>query len=631
MALKLQLNLLIKFFLITLIPYCCSLEAIESEESFLQIPVVYKGRIRPLDAMARLWLEENYQRQSLKSDQLNDFHVINSSAISLLWKLQFSGYQNWIDAPLFRIHLASLKELLQLPLTSDLFSYRELSRAIYKDKKTHLLVKDKIETESALKTDKVLRDELMGLMQRLTQFTQLNGPFANDEKNYENLYQELAKSQDNPQVIAELLEQEMPLHQRLANAGTLFKILPAKNGDWYSMKALALKSYDRKTQTLKPVRNFTAYPDDQFEKIQSLYLKMISDYSERDDKNEFANLLLSNYETLIGKPHTKAWEKSLNYPSLKKLKIESLYYQLPLVEAAIACYGLALIFLMLGWNQKKRFFTHMGLFFTWIAFCLNTIILLMRCFVLDRPPVSNMFETVIYVPWVAVIISLFLFMKIKNSLIILGASLAALALLILLKITGLGGNLENVQAVLDSQFWLTIHVLMVVGSYGIFALAAILGHIYLFQYIIHEYETYHMLELGKATLQALYIGTALLIPGTLLGGVWAAQSWGRFWDWDPKESWAFISSCLYLIFIHAYRFKQIRYFGLAVGAILGFLAISFTWYGVNYILATGLHSYGFGAGGEIYYYLFILIEILFISCVGFFHFSRKKSKEIRKP
>jgi ABC-type transport system involved in cytochrome c biogenesis permease subunit len=108
------------------------------------------------------------------------------------------------------------------------------------------------------------------------------------------------------------------------------------------------------------------------------------------------------------------------------------------------------------------------------------------------------------------------------------------------------------------------------------------------------------------------LGIALLIPGTILGGVWAAESWGRFWDWDPKESWAFISSCAYLIIIHSYTFGHIRGFGLAVGSIVGLLFISFTWYGVNYVLGTGLHSYGFGTGGEFWYYGFILAEALFL-------------------
>lgn len=132
-----------------------------------------------------------------------------------------------------------------------------------------------------------------------------------------------------------------------------------------------------------------------------------------------------------------------------------------------------------------------------------------------------------------------------------------------------------------------------------------------------------MTALGQLILQTMYGGTILLVSGTILGGIWAAESWGRFWDWDPKESWAFISSCFYLIWIHAYRFHRIGSFGLAIGAVSGLLAISFTWYGVNYILGTGLHSYGFGSGGEIFYYSFLGIECLFLILMLIIHSNKK--------
>ena len=183
-----------------------------------------------------------------------------------------------------------------------------------------------------------------------------------------------------------------------------------------------------------------------------------------------------------------------------------------------------------------------------------------------------------------------------------------------------GTNLENVQPVLASNYWLTIHVLLVVGSYGIFLLSSLMGHLYLARIYLYNKESSLNILLSKLILQSMYLGVFLLIAGTFLGGVWAAQSWGRFWDWDPKESWAFISACVYLLGIHTYRFGYFKSFGLAIGAILGFLAISFTWYGVNYILGTGLHSYGFGSGGVYWYLLFLILEAIFLSYAFFIQF-----------
>ena len=218
------------------------------------------------------------------------------------------------------------------------------------------------------------------------------------------------------------------------------------------------------------------------------------------------------------------------------------------------------------------------------------------------PPVSNMAETVLYVPWIAVVIG-FVFHK-KKTLLAASAMSAALLLLFLpAHIT-----MANVQAVLDSQYWLIVHVLMVVGSYGVFCVSGVCGHIFLLQ-------KKPSASLEKSLIQTMYLGTGLLVCGTILGGVWAAESWGRFWDWDPKEAWAFISSGTYLVWIHAYRFKKIGGRGLAAGSIIGLLSITFTWYGVNYILGSGLHSYGFGHGGEFYYYLYLLAELVFLSAI----------------
>ena len=584
----------------------CSLHCKELDPKPMQeIPTLYKGRFRSLDVMARLWLEETYHRQTVKLGHYNAFHVAGPSALSLLWKIQFTGYKNWDDIPLFWVYSSQLKELLGLSLKENYFSYQQLFQALEKLSTT---------TQDLLKQNPRLHEEFLNLSQAADQFSHLKGPYASDEKDYEGIVKKLIKRKIPPIQIEEFLKQDFPLNHRLSHAGPIFKVLPGRNSEWYSLNALTIKVYNTKKNSLEPISNFIIYSDDQFEKIRDTYFKLIDDYEDIENKNELAHLLLHNYDLLIHMPIQKAWEKSLVYPSKEKLRIEYWYYQFPWVETTIVLYATSIIFLLIG----KSLFTQIGSFFTLIAFALNTLILTIRCFILQRPPVSNMFETVIYVPWIAVLTSLFLFTYLKNSFTLLASSLVALILLALLKVTGLGGNLENVQAVLDSQFWLIIHVLMVVGSYGVFALAGILGHIYLFQYLIHKHESIGMQELGKTILQTLYIGVALLIPGTILGGIWAAQSWGRFWDWDPKESWAFISSCIYLIFIHAYTFRQIHFMGLAVGSILGLLAISFTWYGVNYILGTGLHSYGFGSGGEFYYYLFIGLELLFLSFVGLF-------------
>lgn len=495
--------------------------------------------------------------------------------------------------------------------------------------------------------NRALAENILNLLTALSQFAQMEGLDLSSEKLLEKTVQVLKKKGQTKQDIAIILERQYPVRARLTQSSDLLKILPSYSGEgeWFSLKALKTKVYDPQKDRLIPVENFTLYSDDQFEQIRSSYLSLenlfgrsqgnLNEHHQRvldeqigQETKNLAQLLHANYATIANTPYKHTFDKALYYPSYGQLKTESCYYRYPLVEVTIIGYVLAGIVFVLAMTLNNSSANKWALALMLAAFCLHTVILIFRCYILARSPVSNMFETVIYVPWIAVAISLLLKIIWKTSVVLLASSIVAATLLSVLQFTHLNSGLENVQAVLDSQYWLIIHVLMVVGSYGAFALGGVLGHIYLISYIFYKQETKAMLVVAKLTLQAMYVGLAMLIPGTILGGVWAAESWGRFWDWDPKESWAFISICVYLIWIHAYTFHHVRHFGLAVGAIIGLQAISFTWYGVNYILGTGLHSYGFGSGGEVYYYLFLLGEALFLGLMIVLHNSLEKKKAI---
>lgn len=296
---------------------------------------------------------------------------------------------------------------------------------------------------------------------------------------------------------------------------------------------------------------------------------------------------LENWEEVAGKPYLEATSKQLRYPTRLQMELELSLYRHPPLPWLIGGYTTAALLFALRWRRSAGTL----LIATWLA---HLALIVMRCTILARPPVANMEESLLWAPWVGVTASLFLGYR---------GGAAVLAALCLLVAGHFRAGMEPVQAVLDSQLWLSIHVLLVVGSYGLFLLAGAMGHLLLVG---------RKVERGSLV-TALYLGTGMLIAGTLLGGVWAAQSWGRFWDWDPKEAWAFISICLYLLFIHAYYFGLIGIRGLAIGSIVGLIAITFTWYGVNFLLGTGLHSYGFGSGGEVWYFGYIGAELLFLA------------------
>ncbi len=418
-----------------------------------------------------------------------------------------------------------------------------------------------------------------------------------------------------------LLEEKFPLLERLSQADSTFIVLPGRyrSGVWYSIKALELKILNPQTLKLENISNFTLYSDQLFSEIQTLYHRLTQQNLAFKESQELINQIFAKlnegYAPLAGQPYQEAFGKTLTYPSILQLKTESCYHAYPWTFICLLLYASACLCFILAALFQQRALAPSATLFLIAAFSLHTILLAARSYILARPPVSNMFETVIYVPWIAVLAGFLLRITFKSTVALLASSLTALFLLTLLQFTGLDNRMDNVQAILDSQYWLIIHVLLVVGSYGAFFLCGILGHIYLGTYFLKGDETPALQSIAKLILQTMYAGVAMLIFGTLLGGVWAAESWGRFWDWDPKESWAFISICIYLLWIHAYIFHRIADLGLAIGSILGLMAITFTWYGVNYLLGAGLHSYGFGQGGAAFYYVYLATEIIFISAI----------------
>ena len=192
------------------------------------------------------------------------------------------------------------------------------------------------------------------------------------------------------------------------------------------------------------------------------------------------------------------------------------------------------------------------------------------------------------------------------------SALAVVCLILADNVPILDGSISPLVPVLRDNMWLTIHVLTITLGYAAFTLAMGIGHLNLGLYFFRPGEVVLFKNLSLFLYRALQVGTLFLAVGTLLGGVWASYSWGRFWGWDPKETWALIATLGYLAILHARMTGWIKGFGMAVGALLGYLLVLMAWYGVNFVLGTGLHSYGFGSGGYWYVGGFVAFEMVVI-------------------
>lgn len=239
----------------------------------------------------------------------------------------------------------------------------------------------------------------------------------------------------------------------------------------------------------------------------------------------------------------------------------------------------------------------------------------LRCYIAGRPPVSNMYESVIWVAFGCMLFGLILESIYRKRVIALGSLIfATIALVIADNVSGVVDNsIQPLEAVLRDNMWLTIHVLTITLGYAAFSLSMILGNLGMGQLVFKDEESKELplSQLAFFAYRAVQIGVILLAAGTILGGVWADYSWGRFWGWDPKETWALIALLGYLALIHA-RFRgMVRPFGFLAGCVMAFLLVLMAWYGVNFVLGQGKHSYGFSSGGTSYVATYVTVQLLF--------------------
>jgi ABC-type transport system involved in cytochrome c biogenesis permease subunit len=167
--------------------------------------------------------------------------------------------------------------------------------------------------------------------------------------------------------------------------------------------------------------------------------------------------------------------------------------------------------------------------------------------------------------------------------------------------------------VLAHTSWLSIHVMTIMLSYSALALTMALGHVALFLQLFRPGRTEQLQLLSKLLYKTLQVGLLFLAAGIICGAVWANESWGRYWGWDPKETWSLITFFVYLAIVHAHFAGWLHDFGLAASAILGFLSVIMTYYGVNFVLSAGLHSYGFADGGQVYALIYVLVEVAIVA------------------
>ncbi len=212
----------------------------------------------------------------------------------------------------------------------------------------------------------------------------------------------------------------------------------------------------------------------------------------------------------------------------------------------------------------------------------------------------------------AVIVGIIIECVNKQWLGIVIASVCGFAMLMIsAKFSADGDTLKMLVAVLNSNFWLSTHVLSITTGYAGCCVAGVVGHVYLIQRMARPADQERLQMIYQNLIGILGFGLMMTFLGTNLGGIWADQSWGRFWGWDPKENGALLIILWVAMIFHARVGKMIGAFGVAVASVLGMIVVMWAWFGVN-LLSVGLHSYGFTSGIATGLIVYVVAEILFL-------------------
>ena len=386
-------------------------------------------------------------------------------------------------------------------------------------------------------------------------------------------------------------------------------IFPQKEGGWTADVPMDIPGVDStKTQSFKQIYRdlvFSAYSSNSWKEVNLIL--------------QFVNKWQNNYAQSVVLPSRTKINSEIFYNNLDPFGWTRLF----LLYFLSGCLLLSILLIDIFYTHK--FINFISLFIQIIiysGFFFHLFALILRWYVSGHAPWSNAYESVIFIAFATMIAGV-LFSR-KSNFALSAACLVSAMLLVVANLNWLNPEMTNLVPVLNS-YWLMIHVSVITSSYGFFGLCAFLGFFNMLLIILSNRSKIqsNVSELTLINEQSMMLGLFLLTVGTFLGGVWANESWGRYWGWDPKETWALVSIIVYSIILHIRLLKSRRYnYLFNLFALFGFSSILMTYFGVNYYL-DGLHSYAAGDAFPIPTFVFpTLCVCILISILSFFRFNK---------
>lgn len=564
-------------------------------EGFGRLPVIVNGRLQPMDSVARNALLMLRGKQTVISEDRKRISAIE-------WFVNLTMAPEQADRmPVFRIDHPEVRSLLNLPTDGpNYFAFHEMSNRL-DDLQRQAENVQGIEPKDRTAFDRAV----LKLQSAVVLYDRLKYTFQPD--NSTNLLEELkqyqrsvvegigawrARQRNAPhdEQKIERLRDKLKYFENVA-ASDYVLVIPPQNPEagldgWQTFGAALIGALGN---TNIPSAAFT-------------YGALVT--ARKTDKPDDFNNALSEY---------RSWLANLFPGQVARVNREFIYRHWQPFLKSMVLYACALVLGLLSWLGWFKPLNRTAFWLATVAFAVHSAGIVFRMTIEGRPPVTNLYSSAVFVGWGAAALGLVLERIQKDGVGLALSTTIGLVTLIIAHNLALGGDtMEALRAVLDSNFWLATHVITITLGYSAMFVAGFIGVIYVARgFLTRSLNSDARARLSNMAYGTICFATLFSFLGTVLGGVWADQSWGRFWGWDPKENGALLVVLWCAIILHARAAGMVRDRGLMNLAIFGNAVTAFSWFGVN-MLGVGLHAYGFMDSASFWLAVFVAVQVALI-------------------
>ncbi|MCM8532351.1 MAG: cytochrome c biogenesis protein CcsA [Lentisphaeraceae bacterium] len=605
---------------------------------FAELPLVYGGRLKPYDTLAR-----NSLRVIADSEDIY-YKITDKKKIKIppaIWLLDtIAGNERAKKYQFFRIYNLELIDKLGLPnrksdnykyAPEELYGEHEIEHS-HGDGHSHKATRRQFIMEEArtagevdVKKRNVYQTSILSLAKKI------------------NLYDHLTIShitQDVPDDMAVLSYNQ--LSQFIGSNSP--RPIPTANGEWESVIFMNVRKFggEKSSASWKAMKDmleawktddFGAFNEhlENFIKVSNENIEKTKEFLDTKEKriNEREANIEKELEGLTGKELYEKKESILTWvfnsrsylssqrdlwgSALNKMSFERFFNHMSPFYLSMVFYVVLFIIGCLGLLFWRPHFWRAAMVGFVITVLVHSFAVWCRYYISGYPPVTNLYSSAVFIGWGVAIVGIVLELMFKRFFGVLVSAIAGyICLFIAVNLSGDGDTMGTMVAVLDTKFWLATHVITITLGYTATFLAGGIGFVWVIAKLFKGVSKQFDKELNRAMYGVICYGMFLSFVGTVLGGLWADDSWGRFWGWDPKENGALMIVLWNAVILHAMWAGIIKTKGLAALSMFGNIVTAWSWFGVN-LLSVGLHSYGFTSSGAFWLGLFALIHLALIA------------------